>query len=994
MAIKKKRKASPDKVRKNPTEQELRIAKRDGFRSHLLAVPNENRLDGKKDRNRNLFVILSFIIPFLLMYTAYAVHKCQPFGDQQILVTDLWHQYFPFLVDYQDKLKHGESLFWSWTQGGGTNYFSLMSYYLASPLNFLTVLLPSKLFDYNNVAMVNMFLTFSVAVRIGCAGGFFAIFARYVFKRNDFSLVIFSSCFAFSAFFMGYYWCYIWLDTAALTPLVTAGFIAMMRERKYRLYTISLAVSILANYYVGLFTCIFMLLCFIGYNIIEWKNLKTFGKNFLRIGVCSVIAIMMTAILTLPAFFGLQNTHAAGSSFPSTYAINLPQLTYSSSFKSFGDGFWTTMDGLRHVLANSLSFIQPTTTASEGMPNVACGMVALVLGLFFFVSRKVKLREKLFCGGLLIFLGLSFVIRQLDYIWHGFHFTNMIPYRFSYLVSFVVVVMAYRAYTVIQHINIFDAIITGLLTLGVFLLSYDLNPDYKLHEGGENEITIKIMLYSAIIAGIVVVLLIMYSRFWLSKTFLALGLAALTIVSSAATAYLGVDVTKVTTTYEYPRGGENTALTVDYMNEIEKDTPELWRAEFTSTQTLCDSSLNGFNGVSMFNSMTNESITRFAENFGLMGWLSGNRYTYAESSPVTNLFMNLKYIITRDGNYNNKETLMEIKNHGNVKLLKNTSYLPMGYMTDTMLLNYKGEDAEDTYNPFDKQNDFFKKATGTTEDVYEKLQVENQAHTDYEQFKVNLPYAGAYGEYSFYCSDSSISPHLHWNYRAPKSGYYYAYTRISSGSENVTIQRNNANRDGTSSFYIKRPYIMSIGYFDKGDVISVHSELSQNASGNAQIYVNYFNKDVFDKGVEKLSESVMKTTKLTGSSMEGEIDAKKDGLFFTSIPYESGKTDNEKLIGKLFASDSEGWQAFVDGKKVDVTPVANALVAFRLSKGKHTIELRYIPKGFIRGAIITLTAILLFTLYTVFLFLWRKKKLPKKLLDRLPERTEKAFTLF
>ena len=158
MAIKKKRKASPDKVRKNPTEQELRIAKRDGFRFPLLAVPNENRLDGKKDRNRNLFVILSFIIPFLLMYTAYAVHKCQPFGDQQILVTDLWHQYFPFLVDYQDKLKHGESLFWSWTQGGGTNYFSLMSYYLASPLNFLTVLLPSKLFDYNNVTQVYAYM--------------------------------------------------------------------------------------------------------------------------------------------------------------------------------------------------------------------------------------------------------------------------------------------------------------------------------------------------------------------------------------------------------------------------------------------------------------------------------------------------------------------------------------------------------------------------------------------------------------------------------------------------------------------------------------------------------------------------------------------------------------------------------------------------------------------------------------------------------------------
>ncbi|MGN1129753.1 MAG: YfhO family protein, partial [Ruminococcus sp.] len=124
---------------------------------------------------RNAFIFLSFLTPFILMCIAFAVMGCEPFGDKQILVTDLWHQYYPFLVDFQDKLKHGESLFWSWTQGGGTNYFALMSYYLASPLNFFTVFLPYE--------WLRMFLTFSVALKIGLAGGFFAIFLRYTFKR-------------------------------------------------------------------------------------------------------------------------------------------------------------------------------------------------------------------------------------------------------------------------------------------------------------------------------------------------------------------------------------------------------------------------------------------------------------------------------------------------------------------------------------------------------------------------------------------------------------------------------------------------------------------------------------------------------------------------------------------------------------------------------------------------------------------------------------------
>ena len=209
--------------------------------------------------SRNIFIILAFSVPFLLMCVAFAIMGCEPFGDKQILVTDLWHQYFPFLVDFQDKLKHGESLFWSWTQGGGTNYFALMSYYLASPLKFLTVFIPYE--------WLRVYLTFSVAFKIGLAGGFFALFLRYTFKRDDISLLIFSVGFALSAFFMGYYWCEIWLDTAALTPLVVMGFVALMRENKFRLFSITLALSVLANYYIGLFTCIFILLCFIGYFI-------------------------------------------------------------------------------------------------------------------------------------------------------------------------------------------------------------------------------------------------------------------------------------------------------------------------------------------------------------------------------------------------------------------------------------------------------------------------------------------------------------------------------------------------------------------------------------------------------------------------------------------------------------------------------------------------------------------------------------------------------
>jgi uncharacterized membrane protein YfhO len=894
---------------------------------------------------RNVFVLISFAVPFLLMYIAYAVMGCQPFGDKQILVTDLWHQYFPFLVDLQDKLKHGESLFWSWTQGAGTNYFALASYYLASPLNFLTVLLPADFLGMNDIAWLNMFLTFSVCLKIGLAGCFFSMFLRYTFKRDDITLVIFSTAFALSAFFMGYYWCEIWLDTVALTPLVAMGFTALMREGRYRLYVITLALSVLANYYIGLFTCVFMVLCFIGYSVCRWDGAKVFFKRFLRIGIASVVGLMLTAFFILPAFFGLQNTHAAGSTFPTGFQINI-----GSSNSLYG-----LFEAYRVAFSQSATFIEPTVT--EGFPNISVGVIATVLMVMFMTSRKIKLKEKIFTGVLLLFLFSSFIFRQLDYMWHGFHFTNMIPYRFSYLVSFIFVLMAFRAFMVIDFSNLFDLIITALVVAVIVVAGV-----------GYQELLP--LIATPIIAAVILALIFLYKKKLISRSFLCILLAAITVAQGGVTAYMGVKKTSVTTIYDYPRGGESTKKVVDHMKEAEKDTPELWRAEFTSTQTLCDSSLNHFNGISMFNSMTNETFTRFAENFGLMGWLSGNRYTYAESSPITDLFMNLKYLISRDGKANDNLYWNETFSDTNVTLYKNKTYIPMGFMTKSDILGYQGTDTEDSYNPFDKQNQLFKLATGLKEDVYTKLDVVSQGHTDYKTFPVNRL---DYGNYSFSTNDQTTAPKLKWNYEAPVAGYYYAYTFITN-ADNVAVLQNDVARTGTSAFYVRRPYIMSIGYFNKGDKISLACDLKAGASGTAKIYVNYLNTKVFDKGYNILKQNYMRTTKLTGNYMEGEIDVTEDGVFYTSVPYEAGLKDDDTLIGKLFSNKNEGWTAEVDGQKVEITPIAEALTAFRLSKGHHNIKLHYIPKGFTRGGILTVTGLLLFIALTVFLYLKKKKR--------------------
>ena len=630
---------------------------------------------------RNRYVWLSFLVPFVLMVTAFGLMSVSPFGDKQILVTDLWHQYFPFLADFQYKLQHGESFFWTWSIGGGVNYFSLMSYYLASPVNFLSVFIPGD--------WLREFLMFSVALKIALGGAFTAYFFKSVYKRNDVSLILFACCFSFCAYFMGYYWNTIWMDTVCITPLVALGTVKLLTENRFRLFTVSLALALIMNYYIGLFVCIFVLMIFIAYSIVYWSGMKNFFVNLLKTGIFSLIAIGLTTFFLLPAFMALKNTHASGSTFPSTFAIHI-----GGSNDLLG-----VLRALKSITGSFANFTCAANKAADALPNISCSAFAMFFGFLSLTSPKIRLREKIVSMALIIFMFLSCIIRQLDYIWHGFHFTNMIPYRFSFLISFIMIVMAFRAFTTIDSISVVGALIATAMSIAVILMMVG-DPGTEKMFTDHPDWQVPNLIAIAALTVFIAVVVILYTKRVIPKKIMVIALLVVTVAQSGVTAYLGVNRTTVTGTYEYPRGGENMVNIVDTMNAREADTKELWRAETATTQTLNDGALNHYHGLSMFNSMANENMTRFYENFGMMGWKSGNRYTYAESSPVTNMFMNLKYIIARSGKVNNTYDLASVSASGSVGLFQNTHYIPMGFVTDSALINWQENDNEDQFNPF------------------------------------------------------------------------------------------------------------------------------------------------------------------------------------------------------------------------------------------------------------------------------------------------------
>lgn len=919
--------------------------------------------------SRNIYVWLAFLVPLALMLMAFGMMNVSPLGnaDKQVMVTDQWHQYYPFMVDFQDKLQNNEGLFWTWSVGSGVNYFALMSYYVASPMNFLSLLVSP---DY-----LREFLMISISVKIALAGCFMAIFLKSVFKRNDISLVIFGISFSFCAFFMGYYWNNIWLDTVCITPLVALGTVKLLSENKFRLYTVTLALSLLTNYYIGFFTCIFVLLIFICYNIVRWQSFKIFGMNILKMVVFTGLGIGIAAFFVLPVFMALQNTHASGSTFPKEFAVNI----------GGSNDFAGVMSGLKSVTGNLVNFTVAANKEIDAMPNIACGAIPIFFAFLSLTSKEIKLREKLTCFGLILFMFLSFIIRQLDYIWHGFHFPNMIYYRFSYLVSFVIIVMAFHAFMQIKKINLVQVVIAALLSFAVLMMEFDFsgkkNPDGEgaYDQGVFNMFAVKghsredrmewvfpTLAAVAIIFALVALITILYTKRIIPMQALAASLLIIAVVQSGYTAYFGVNVTTVTGMNDYPRGEQKTEAVINEMKAREADTPELWRAETLTTQTLNDGALNHYRGLSMFNSMSNESVTIFYENFGMNGWQAGNRFLYYENSPVTNMFMNLKYLIGRGGESPaNTYDLTEVTRSGNVSLYQNNHYLPMGFVVDSNLAKWEVITVEHRFNQFEKQNEFFRMATGINEPVYTRIPVAKEDHTDSSQFNVNQ---NSNGSYSFSCVSSGVVPHLKWDYKVPKDGLYLLSAKIDKG-DNIKVIRNGNNQGKTIN--MSKPYIASAAYCQKDETLSFEADLEANASGSADISVYVLNQDVFERGYEMIKQNTMTTTYFeNGGKMEGTINSTRDGLFYTSIPYE------------------KGWKAYVDGEEVEIKPIGGSMLAFDITKGEHEIVLKYVPNGFVPGLIISIISLIGFAAFCVLTYILKKKLIPEYAKDKAFKKSE------
>ena len=884
-------------------------------------------MTGKKKNliAENQYIFLAFIVTMGTMLIVFLCNTMVPFGDKTILRMDLYHQYGPLFAELYERIKNSDSLIYSWTSGLGSCFLGNYFNYLSSPLGALVLF-----FGHKNITEA---IAAMILVKASLSASTFTYYLKKSQHNQSFVGVCFGVLYAFCGYMLAYYWNVMWLDAMVLLPVVLYGIERIIDNGKIGIYVTGLALTMFSNYYMSFMICIFSCIYFFYYLILKYdrgavldKNFKKNKKDFLKwfknsrffrsgclFALGSLAAAGLLAVVLLPVYKILSECSATSGNFPDGLK------TYFNYFD---------------FLANHFASLTTTIRSSgeDVLPNIYCGVLPLLMAPLYFFTKSISKKEKIATLGLLAVLYASFNINFLNYIWHGFHFPNDLPYRQSFIYSFVLLVMAYKTFIRLREFKTRHIGIVGAVLLGFVVIVDELT---------SKNVTTTTVLFTMVL----VVLYVIVLTFFLDKRYQTASLAMLLMVCTASevimcdTAALNISVDKTPYVSDY----DDFKDIKQNLDTIEND--EFYRMELTNLRTRMDNSWYYYNGVSVFSSMAYERLANLEDDLGMMSNRI-NSFTYNPQTPVYNMMHSLKYIVNNSVvNVLDSEYYAPSVSNDTFSAYKNNYYLPIAYLIDSEAESWGTEGYMDSWklehasDPFMLQGDYFDKATGMG-NPFERLQISYVTYSNCSPFTEDLSASSFYYEKTTADAEGNATFYI----TAEDKGNIYINFDVSGASSgNLSI----VTPRGTFTHSADQSCILDLGEFAANETAQITIPFEAN-SGNVTLTAYTMNNKVFKKGYNKLYENQMLVEEFDDTYIRGRFTAEEDGILYTSIPFD------------------HGWSVIVDGEEVsdlDIIQLGQALLAVKVKEGNHTIEFRYSVNGLKLGASVTLFTLFAFCLY-------------------------------
>ena len=653
----------------------------------------------------NKLYLFSFFIPFLTMMIIFAGNEIFPFGDRSFLHIDMYHQYFPFLTEFFHKLKSGDSLFYSWNTGIGSNFVALYAYYLASPINWLCLLCPEQ--------YLMEFMSYLVVIKIGLCSFTFSYYISKHFKTNSIAIAFFGCFYAMSGYMAAYNWNVMWLDCILLAPIIILGLEKLVDEGKYKLYCISLAVAILSNYYLCIMICIYLVLYFL---LVLLPNAKDKLKSCFRFAIFSLLAGGMAAVLLIPEVAALQLSRFSSSDFPNTIK------TYFS---------------ILDILARHCADVA-IETGLDHWPNLYCSVAVMVLFPIYITCKNIRTNEKLGKITLLAFMLISFSNNTLTFIWHGFNYPDSLPCRQSFLYIFLLLTVCFEAFTHIKETSKAEVSRVFFGVVIFIILCQKLVTD--------DAFTDRTFLISTCFLIIYAMLIHKYRDYQISPKSL-IFITVLVIVVESGTNMILTSVPTVSRS--------NYLKNYDVFHTLQErqsaqETEEFYRYEKDLRVTNNDGMLQDYPSSSLFSSTTNGLVNNFYNKYGMKN--SKVFYSYEGATPFTSALLSTKYFYSKKADLEDS-LYHKVDAEGEIILYENTYSLPLGFMIyphgedetaliedeETAFAIIRGENEDDEeeifLNPVERQNELALQL-GASGNLFDEISVENNVSSA----TIDVPY--------------------------------------------------------------------------------------------------------------------------------------------------------------------------------------------------------------------------------------------------------------
>ena len=843
----------------------------------------------KKWTIENRFYLLAFVIPFLTAVIAFAAQGVWPFGERGITIIDSYHQYLPFFSELQYKWRNLDSLLYSWNGALGMNFLAVIAYYLASPLNLLLILFPKSL--------VMECFTLIYLIKLGLCGWSFSLYVCKRFGCYDFSITVFGCMYALSSFVIGYGWNIMWLDCIVLFPLVMLGIYELIHRGKGALYAVTLALCILTNYYIAfmicIFSCIFFLVEWICHREIHVKDVILSGLKF---GIYSLLAGGSAAVLLIPTWSALKLSASSTTSFPTTLKF------YYNLFE---------------LLCQQFSFTEPTNLT--GKFNLYAGGVLLILIPVFVFNRNIRFRDRMVKFFTAAFLIVCLNTNYLTYVWHGFHFPNGLPGRYSFIYIFMLLIMGYEGWK--KHRGCpkwLPSIVAGGWLLVLAYACWTEKANVEIY-------TIIVSSILLLVYGVLMSLVCLRIEHWKVCRTLLCGIV---LLEAFGYGIFGLCMNGTVNREDY-YSDQKMVQTIKKDIEAQEGT-DFYRVELEERRGRDDVTWQNLPGASMFSSTVNAGVNQILKRVGYFS--ATNKYSYEGATPETDAFFDIKYLISKEAT-SQIRTFEYMGTESERHLYKNEDALGLGFMVSNDMLSWEYERT----NPFEVINQMMTAAIG-------------EETRPYSYFGFPEPVADGL--------TLTTSSWADWSYKvADKRDGTVTYTYISNQTQDLYVyfkashaSKVRVEHAGTSKSYTDEDgHIIHVGDVYEGDMVVLTIVMDPAYdSGYIKLIAASHYADVYEQAIHTLSESQWEIQEKESTRLKGIVSAKSDGIMFTSIPHE------------------EGWTIWVDGLETEPEAIGDAFIGVPLLEGEHTIEMRYSPKGFLLGFKISLACSILIVLLVMF----------------------------